>query len=194
VDVDVTGRTMMLGLRLRPGVLGPLIGSDARQLTDRSVPAEDVFGSAARDLLGRIVSKPTPDSATHCMAAFIVERLSSRRRRATDPTLLAAALGRAASIAATAREMGLTPRAVHRRALAGIGLTPKRLVRIQRLHLALASMLPPDGRPMAAAAAEAGYADQAHFSRDCSTLLGEPPALFLSRGVRNVQEFAHVVA
>ena len=46
-DIDLTGRTTMVGLRLRPGVLGSLIGHDARYLTDRSVSAEDVFGKAA---------------------------------------------------------------------------------------------------------------------------------------------------
>ena len=194
VDADQTGRTMMLGLRLRPGVLGSLIGHDARYLTDRSVSAEDVFGKAARDLLGRIVSTPIPESALHALASFVAGRLGARPRRATDPAALAGALGRTASVEAAADALGLTPRAVHRGVIAGIGLGPKRFVRIQRLHRALAWMLPPRSRPMAAVAAEAGYADQAHFSRECSALLGESPARFLARGVRNVQECAAVPA
>jgi transcriptional regulator GlxA family with amidase domain len=103
---------------------------------------------------------------------------------------LAGALGRTASVEAAADALALTPRAVHRGAIAGIGLAPKRLVRIQRLYRALAWMLPPRSRAMAAVAAEAGYADQAHFSRECTALLGEPPAKFLARRVRNVQECA----
>jgi AraC-like DNA-binding protein len=194
VDTNPTGRTMMLGLRLRPGVLSSLIGTDARYLTDRSASAEDVFGKAGRDLLDRIVAAPIPESAAHDLAAFVVARISAPPRRPTDPTVLAAALSRTASVEAAADAMGLTPRAVHRGAITGIGLAPKRLVRIQRLHRALALLLPPRSRPLATAAAEAGYADQAHLSRECSELLGESPARFLSRGVRNVQECAAVSA
>jgi AraC-like DNA-binding protein len=194
VDTDPAGRTLMIGLRLRPGVLSSLIGTEARHLTDRTASAEDVFGKAARDLLDRIVAAPIPESAAHDLAAFVVGKISARPRRPTDPTVLAAALSRTASVEAAADAMGLTPRAVHRGAITGIGLAPKRLVRIQRLHRALALLLPPRSRPLATAAAEAGYADQAHLSRECSELLGESPARFLARGVRNVQERAAVSA
>ena len=46
-----------------------------------------------------------------------------------------------------------------------------------------------DGRmPIAQAAAEAGYADQAHLTRECRDLSGLPPAELLA--VRNVQDGA----
>jgi AraC-like DNA-binding protein len=194
VDIDNTGRTIMLGVRLRPGVLASLMGSDARNLTDQSASAEELFGKAGRELLDRVASSLIPESATRDLAAFVVGRVCSRPRRGPDPTILADALTHTVSIDATADAMGVTPRAVHRCAVSGIGLAPKRLVRIQRLHRALALMLTPRSWPMATAAAEAGYADQAHLSRDCSELLGESPARFLSRGVRNVQEFPAVSA
>ncbi len=93
VDVDPTRRTMMLGLRLRSGVLGSLIGTDARHLSDRSVSVEEVFGKAGRDLLGRIGARPIhPESAAHELAAFVVGRLNARPWRATDPAILAGAL------------------------------------------------------------------------------------------------------
>jgi AraC-like DNA-binding protein len=184
----------MLGVRLRPGVLASLMGSDARNLTDQSASAEELFGKAGRELLDRVASSLIPESATRDLAAFVVGRVCSRPRRGPDPTILADALTHTVSIDATADAMGVTPRAVHRCAVSGIGLAPKRLVRIQRLHRALALMLTPRSWPMATAAAEAGYADQAHLSRDCSELLGESPARFLSRGVRNVQEFPAVSA
>jgi AraC-like DNA-binding protein len=187
-DVDVTGRSTMLGLRLRPGALCALVGSEARWLTDRSVPAEDVFGRAARELLERVTSGASPEAALRDAAAFVVERARARARHASDAALLAAALGRTSSIDEAARAAGLSPRAMHRRTLAGIGLAPKRVVRIRRLYRALASMLPPRSSSLSTAAAEAGYADQAHFSRDCAALLGESPTEFLSRGVRTVQD------
>jgi AraC-like DNA-binding protein len=42
--------------------------------------------------------------------------------------------------------------------------------------------------PIAQAAAEAGYADQSHLTRECNELAGLPPAELVA--VRNVQDGA----
>src|SRR6185369_1762232 len=77
VDIDNTGRTIMLGVRLRPGVLASLMGSDARNLTDQSASAEELFGKAGRELLDRVASSLIPESATRDLAAFVVGRVCS---------------------------------------------------------------------------------------------------------------------
>jgi AraC-like DNA-binding protein len=61
--------------------------------------------------------------------------------------------------------------------VAAVGYGPKRLARILRLQRALgAATAPhPEGRSLARVAAEAGYADQAHFSNECLALAGAPP-------------------
>jgi AraC-like DNA-binding protein len=54
---------------------------------------------------------------------------------------------------------------------------PKRLARVLRLERALAAARA--GEELARAAAEAGYADQAHFSHDCRALAGVAPSALL---------------
>ncbi|CAM5397850.1 helix-turn-helix transcriptional regulator [Streptomyces violaceorubidus] len=75
-------------------------------------------------------------------------------------------------VAATADELGLGARQLHRRSLAAFGYGPKTLARILRLRRALA--LARTGVPFAETAARTGYADQAHLSREVRDLAGLP--------------------
>jgi AraC-like DNA-binding protein len=69
---------------------------------------------------------------------------------------------------------------LYERSRKSVGLAPKRALRIARLHRALRLA---DGRqPWSAAAAAAGYADQAHLTRDMQALLGEGPTDWALRG------------
>ncbi|MEU4426659.1 helix-turn-helix domain-containing protein, partial [Actinoplanes sp. NPDC024001] len=67
---------------------------------------------------------------------------------------------------------GLGERQLRRRSVAAYGYGPKTLHRIFRMRRAVA--LARAGRAFAAVAADAGYADQAHLSRDVRALAGVP--------------------
>ncbi|WP_308290696.1 helix-turn-helix domain-containing protein [Micromonospora sp. RL09-050-HVF-A] len=92
---------------------------------------------------------------------------------------MAALLAAGATVTATAAEVGLGPRALHRRSQALFGYGPKTLARILRLRRALT--LAGRGVGLAEVAARAGYADQAHFTRDARDLAGVPPTTLLAR-------------
>lgn len=68
--------------------------------------------------------------------------------------------------------VGLGERQLRRRALASFGYAPKVLARIQRFQRGLS--LARAGTPLALAAAEAGYFDQAHFAREVRCLAEQP--------------------
>ena len=77
------------------------------------------------------------------------------------------------------QKMGIGPRQLHRRFLATVGLGPKlfqSVVRFQRL-LDLACLSPLMG--LAGLAAEAGYADQSHMTREVRSLAGLSPLRLL---------------
>lgn len=69
-----------------------------------------------------------------------------------------------------AAELGFSERQLHRRCLPVFGYGPKTLTRILRMRRAVD--LARRGTPFAAAAATAGYADQAHMSREVRALNG----------------------
>ena len=79
--------------------------------------------------------------------------------------------------------VGLGERQLRRRFERAVGYGPATLVRVQRFQhfLALAEQQP--GAALSRLAAEAGYADQAHLTRECGRLTGLTPAALLTAGV-----------
>ena len=80
-----------------------------------------------------------------------------------------------------AQATGLGARQLERRFLAAVGLPPKTACRVVRFQSALGRM---HGRPRMAlsrVALEAGYHDQAHFTREFRTFAGEPPGAYRRR-------------
>jgi AraC-like DNA-binding protein len=154
--------TRLLGVRLRPDAVGAAFETVASALLNQTLPGEDVLGTRrARRLLdpGRLdawIRAIEPDP---------------RVTRAVD--LLATD-----SVATTAATLGLTTRQLQRLLRANLGLAPKayqRVLRFQRfVHIADA------GSSLASAAAHAGYADQAHLTREVGRLSGVTPANLVS--------------
>ncbi|GAA2426009.1 helix-turn-helix domain-containing protein [Streptomyces glaucus] len=158
------------GVRFPPGTAPVLLGVPAHELRDRRVDLADLWPAArVRRLAARVAAAPDPASG--------LEELALRRAAETgppDPLLrrIVAALDAGRTVAATAAELGLGARQLHRRSLAAFGYGPKTLARVLRLRRALA--LARAGVPLAWTAARAGYADQAHLARDVRALTGLP--------------------
>jgi len=84
----------------------------------------------------------------------------------------------AARTEAVAAEVGLSERQFRRRCQAAAGYGPKtlqRVLRFQRFVRLLDAARAPALPDLAAVATQAGYADQAHLTRECSDLSGLTP-------------------
>ncbi len=75
--------------------------------------------------------------------------------------------------------VGLGERALHRLTTDRLGLSPKWLVQRRRLHDAVLA-LKAGTQSLAGLAAELGYTDQAHFTRDFRTVTGTTPGAYLA--------------
>jgi AraC-like DNA-binding protein len=84
-------------------------------------------------------------------------------------------------VTALTTSLYISERQLRRRCLTAIGLAPKALHRMLRFQgfLALAGQREHPSGELALLAAEAGYADQAHLSRECVRLTGVTPRTFL---------------
>ncbi|MGW2930624.1 helix-turn-helix domain-containing protein [Streptomyces sp. NPDC001156] len=166
------------GVRFHPGTAPALLGVPAYELRDRRVELADLWPAAdVRRLTARVNAAADPATA--------LEEIALDRAALSpgpDPLLSAvvAALEAGRSVAATADELGLGARQLHRRSLAAFGYGPKTLARVLRLQLALA--LARSGVSYAETAARAGFADQAHLARDVRELAGMPLGELLARG------------
>jgi AraC-like DNA-binding protein len=173
VDVDVSRRRLTVGVRLRAGALAALTRERASAFTDRAFGAEDVFGPPAKVLLERLGVGEARAGLDEMMTLL-------RDRRPTRAVgMLYAAARQASTVASLAAGLSLPPRTLYARLFDEVGLAPRRLLRIERLHRVLgACHLRPRWADLAA---DAGYADQPHLVREFRSLLGETPVSWLAR-------------
>jgi AraC-like DNA-binding protein len=167
------------GIRFHPGTAPALLRVPAHTLRNLRVDLADLGllpAPAARRLTERIDAATDPAAALEDLAL----RLAADAEP-PDPLLHAvvSALSTGRSVTVTADTVGLGARQLHRRSLDAFGYGPKTLARILRLQRALA--LARAGTPLAATAARAGYADQAHFTREVRTFTGASPTDLLGR-------------
>ncbi|KFG73056.1 helix-turn-helix transcriptional regulator [Streptomyces mutabilis] len=164
------------GVRFQPGTAPALLGVPARELRDRRADLADLWPAArVRQLTARV--NAAPDPATGLEEAALSRAADTEP---PDPLLrrIVAALDAGRPVAATADELGVSARQLHRRSLAAFGYGPKTLARVLRLQRALA--LARAGTPLAETADRSGYADQAHLARDVRELTGLPPGELLA--------------
>jgi AraC-like DNA-binding protein len=171
-SVTKTG-TVIVGVRFRPSAGGQALGLPLSEIRDQRVPLAELLPSAAKRL------PATADPATAVARALdIVGRLVADGL--PDPAIAHAAIllrDPAARAEAVAADVGLSERQFRRRCQAAAGYGPKTLQRVLRFQRVVRMLDAPAGPPdLAEAAAGAGYADQAHLTRECAALSGLTPA------------------
>lgn len=173
VDVAMANRILTCGARLRPGALPLLTRFPASDFTDRSVPVEDVFGGRGRLLMERLSELSSPLCAIGTVSDFLGREWTGQNYPARLP------LG-CARVEHMAAQTGLPIRTLHSRLLQDVGISPKRALRIERLHRALAASQDRSAA-WARIAADSCFADQAHMIREFHDLLGESPTVWSRR-------------
>jgi AraC-like DNA-binding protein len=180
VVVPLAPHTIVVGIRLRPGAVPAALGLPASELLDRDTPLADLWGAASVAAAAGIAAAPSLTARLAAAQTALRARLAAAAP--PDPLIGAATAWLArhptGRIDALARRLDIGERRLHRRFTAAVGYGPKtfqRVLRLQRL-LRLARHRP---GPLAALAADAGYADQPHMSRELQTLTGRSPAALL---------------
>ena len=201
---EVPRGAVATGVRFRVGAAGSALGVPARELLDGYADLEAVWGDAGAALAARLAAAPTLDTAVAILTAAVERRLPPPE--AIDPVVRAAAVGAArprTPVEALGAGLGIGERQLRRRFDDAVGYGPKTLQRVLRFQrfLALAEAERAAGAPdpdLAQLAFAAGYADQAHLTRECTRLAGLPPAALLATGAgpggERSPEFAPVAA
>jgi AraC-like DNA-binding protein len=174
----VRGGERIVGIRLRPGMAGAVLGRPASEFLDIQVPLEDVLGSQASELAERLELAREPDGEYLLLEGVVAAALAES---SPDPLVLAATrrLGFPGSrVDQLADALGISERQLRRRFHRAVGYGPKTLDRVLRFRRLVdqAEAISEGDQDLARLAAELGYADQAHMTRDCVRLTGVPPA------------------
>jgi AraC-like DNA-binding protein len=170
-EVEIPAGTQTVGIRLRPGAAGAVLGIPATELVDSQARAAEVWG---RDALRweEALAIAAPERRRQVLSASVAARGASPDR------LVAAAASRLsdgrARIGDVAADLGISERQLQRRTRAAVGYGPKTLARVARL-----SRLRSAAGPLARRALDAGYASQAHMNDEVRRLTGLTPVGFL---------------
>ncbi|WP_206422651.1 AraC family transcriptional regulator [Nocardioides pantholopis] len=185
-EVPVADRGWVLGVKFRPGGLAALAGLEARALTDRLRPAAELLPAPVVDALRVLDGRQAPAAAAG-VADRALLGLAERRGASPDPGYdpgydtvlrLVTDLLRDRSLVRVAQleeRHAVSRRQVERLFARYVGASPKWVLARYRMHDVVTALDAGYAGSLADLAAEHGWYDQAHFTRDFTRLVGVPP-------------------
>lgn len=173
----------VFGVRFRPGMARGFFQSPISALTDRRIPLDSLWGSAARQLEEQVGEARSVGQAIARLEAHLAPRLHALLPAAPVERATAWLVARAgaASIAEVAQNAGLSARNFRRLCLDATGLTPKRLARVLRFRHTVALVQNRRTVDWAGLAVECGFYDQAHLINEFQEMAGAPPTQMMQR-------------
>lgn len=177
---ELTGRSWVVGVLLRPAATRLLTTTDPVRLAGRQEPLP---GAPAREVAAAVGGGP--DAVGPVLRAWLLPlagRVDDAGRLANAACRVAEERADVRRVADLADALGTTTRTLSRVVRAHTGLTPKWLLECRRLQVAATTLHAEPGTDLATLAADLGYADQAHFTRRYRQVVGETPDRTRRRG------------
>jgi AraC-like DNA-binding protein len=178
----LVGRGWTVAAMTRPGGLGAFITGSAADFTDRIVPLGQALGTDEAALVRQVTAEPDEAARVALLAAALEQAVDPER---TLPAAEVAGVARLAEEDRAVRRLGdlcqrsgIGARTLQRMFLQYAGVSPTWVLRRYRLLEAAESVR--EGKPVSWAeiAADLGYADQAHLTRDFRAAIGQTPAAY----------------
>lgn len=182
--VRLAGTGRVVGAQFRPGGFRPFLGGPVSALTDRQVPAAELFGPAADRTAAAVLAARDDDEITALMDDFLTARLDAPDPVAAEVAEMVAVIAADATltkVTAAAARLAVPVRRLQRLFAEYVGVSPKWVIRRYRILEAAERAAAGTEADWARLAAELGYADQAHLVRDFTAAVGMPPARYARR-------------
>jgi AraC-like DNA-binding protein len=179
----------VIGVVFRPGGLRPFVTAPAGGLADLSVPLPELESGDGIRLAGRVTGGRGPGGAP-AGPGLLLHRLERALAAQADRTSAGAGqligpahlistvrrgLGQGHSVAAVATRLAADRRTLSTLFRREVGFGLKRYARLARFERALRAVRAGDAPSLGLVAAQAGFADQAHLTREFRYFAGFPP-------------------
>jgi len=167
--------TILIGVRLRPGVAFILTGIAAHAIVGRRVRLN--ANARFRELVCEEPQLHTPEQCIDVLQRFLIERL----RNVSVHAVVARALHEVErehgclQVAQIAARCHVSPRHLNRLMRIWVGYGPKYFANMVRFQATLKQIEESPTRPAAALASETGYFDQAHLTLDLARFAAATP-------------------
>lgn len=178
---EIADEGRVVGAAFRPGGFRPFLDGPVAALTGRFADVDEVFGEPGLDLAAEVFATPGDAEAVARLESFL-----AGLRPEPDPSAerAAAIVGRIAGrpgvvrVGELARDEGVSPRSLQRLFHEYVGIGPKWVICRFRMIEAAERAEAGTRVDWTRLAAELGYADQAHFTRDFTAAVGTSPARY----------------
>ena len=175
-DVRHERPTRLLGATMSPEVASASLEIEIGSLKGEWRALDTVLGPFARQLAARIVTCESDSARLASLETFLLARVGAPDRRVSRAVAGIVRSNGRIGVAALSRDSGASPRNLARLFDRWVGLAPKTFARIARAQEALRRLQerpPPNFKTLAA---ELGFADQAHMSRELKKITGVQPS------------------
>lgn len=172
----------IVGARFRPGAASKWLGLPMSEIVGSRAALADFWGGRARDIAARMSDADSDAARTRVLEAALCRLASDLEPPDRDMGFVFSALGTESagpSMAVILDRLDMSPRTLRRRCHEAFGYGPKTLDRILRFQRFLALARQANEPRLANLAFEAGYADQAHLTREVRDLSGFSPTMIL---------------
>ncbi|WP_326416736.1 AraC family transcriptional regulator [Amycolatopsis sp. H20-H5] len=181
--LEQAGATRGIIIAMTPLGAYALFGLPLRELANANIALADLLGAEANLLVEKLAETPGWLARFRVLDDYLTARLQHgpELTRAVQGAWLrlTTSSGRL-RISTLADEIGWTRQHLNVRFREQIGLTPKTVARIARLHHAASLLTQSSPPPWSDVALRCGYADQPHLNRDFRTLTGCTPTEYVT--------------
>ena len=185
---ELSGSGWAVGVMMQPAAGTLLAGRSVDQLVDQMLPLGEVPGLAGdrlTDGVRRVVGESAADPDVRMQAVLVFEDALRTLPAVDEEGLLVNAIVEYVEgdpsvrrVSQVCEKFAITDRSLQRLTARRIGLGPKWLIQRRRLHEVAERLRGPEPPDLATVAADLGYSDQAHLTRDFRTVTGLTPGEF----------------
>lgn len=191
-------------LAVHPLAARAVFGAPTSELTATVIDGRAVLGEDAERLRQQLVETTDWETRFELLRDFLRQRATDLPQQTVRPEVRAAWTWQArrrgtGSITGMARHVLLSPRQLRTVFTREVGMGPKGVARLMRFEAAVRQVTAPvrleahseSNLNLARVAADCGYTDQSHLSRDFRQFTGISPTGWLEEERRNIQAGGH---
>jgi AraC-like DNA-binding protein len=175
-DVEHLRAVQLLGATLSPEAAAAFLGAEIGSTGTGWRPLESSLGSLAVELSHRLRAARGAEAKIAALETTLLARIGGADRRVSRALAEIKQSGGRIGVTALGRSSGASPRNLARLFDQWVGMSPKTFARIARVQEALRRMTEAPTPGLKDLAAELGFSDQAHMSREVKRITGIQPS------------------
>jgi len=174
---------VVVGVRFHPGAASAWLGLPLSEIVNNRVPLAELWRSDTDRLFDEVMGNRSVQEIAVALEAFLLSRLGEVGLADRQVAFLRRAAGDNSHVRLDrlAAHMGMSERTLRRRCLGAFGYGFKTLNRVLRFQRFLGLGAQSFKGSLAEVAARAGYADQAHMTREVRRMSGLSPGQLVAQ-------------